>query len=242
MRKVTGRMREHRGKVLLTEWDLDAHGFRALVTIQGSRMPRTVADRRSLFFCGARLADFHGLVVNVDPRANHFRLWDLDAGREEGFGSRFLEQSHGLVWVSSFGPSVKLVDLSRRSQLSLLAWWRRSSRQRDPEVKTSPAAEDSPITMSLLGKPQRGPTDRRRVGLAEAARRLVMAVGESGVRRTRVAKRLWARGTKPLQREGFARGRQAPGKGAVGGLRRPWRRPWLQRLRPGRQPRPARAS
>jgi hypothetical protein len=103
---------------LLTEWNLDAHGFRALITIQGSRMPRRVADRRSLFFCGARLADFHGLVVQADPSTNHFRLWDLDTGREEGSGSRFLEQNHGLVWVSSFGPSIKLVDLSRRSQLT----------------------------------------------------------------------------------------------------------------------------
>jgi|GEM_PF-5463564 len=113
-----GRNRPLPGRALLTEWNLDAHDFRAIITIQGSELPRRVAARRSLLFCGARLTDFHGLLVNIDPRTNRFRLWDLDPGSKEGFGARFLDQRHGLVWVTSFGSSVKLVNLVMRSQLS----------------------------------------------------------------------------------------------------------------------------
>lgn len=93
----------------LTEWNLDAHDFRALITIQGSRMPAAVAARRSLFFCAARLSDFHGLLANVDPRRDLFRLWDLDAGLTQGFGTRFLDQADGIIWVSSFGTAIRSV-------------------------------------------------------------------------------------------------------------------------------------
>lgn len=106
------------GPGLLTEWDLDAKNFRAIITIQGSKMIPPVAPRRSLFFCGARLSDFHGLLVNVDPRYSLFRLWDLDGGLEEGFGTRFLDQSDGCIWVSSFGTSVKRIHLLTRTQCS----------------------------------------------------------------------------------------------------------------------------
>ena len=94
---------------LLTAWDLDAHDFRAIITIQGSRMPTAVAPRRSLFFCGARLSDFHGLLVNVDPRRDLFRIWDLDVGTAAGLGTRFLDQRDGLIWVTNFGRSLKTV-------------------------------------------------------------------------------------------------------------------------------------
>lgn len=105
------------GAGLLTEWNLDAEDFRSIITIQGSKVSPAVAPRRSLFFCGARLSDFHGLLVNVDPRLNLFRLWDLDAGRQEGFGTRFLDQRGGSIWVSSFGTSLKRVSLQRGHQL-----------------------------------------------------------------------------------------------------------------------------
>lgn len=93
----------------LTIWDLDAHDFRAVITIQGSRMPTVVAPRRSLFFCGARLSDFHGLLVNIDPREDLFRIWDVDAGLAAGFGTRFLDQGDGLIWVTNFTRALKSV-------------------------------------------------------------------------------------------------------------------------------------
>lgn len=94
------------GSRVLTDWNLDASGFRAIITIQGAKKITAVSPRGSLFFCGARLFDFHGLLVTVDPECDIFRLWDLDAGLVEGFGTRFLDQSDGVIWVSSFGSSL----------------------------------------------------------------------------------------------------------------------------------------
>lgn len=106
------------GSRILTEWNLDASGFRAIITIQGAKRITAVSRRKSLFFCGARLSDFHGLLVNIDPECDLFHLWDLDAGLVEGFGTRFLDQSQGFVWVSSFGSSLKRVNPSEGAQLS----------------------------------------------------------------------------------------------------------------------------
>lgn len=93
----------------LTQWNLDAHNFRALITIQPSRRVTSVSPRGSLFFCGARLSDFHGLLVNVAPKRNLFRLWDLEAGAQTGAGTRFLDQSNGFIWVTTFGTLIHRV-------------------------------------------------------------------------------------------------------------------------------------
>ena len=97
------------GSGLLEAWNLDAHDFRAVITIQPSRSVTRVSPRGSLFFCGARLSDFHGLLVNVAPRRSLFRLWDLEPGTEEGTGTRFLDQRDGLVWLTSFGTVLRRV-------------------------------------------------------------------------------------------------------------------------------------
>lgn len=116
MQSTARGQRSPRGPRLLTAWNLDESDFRAIITIQGSRVRKGVAPPGSLFFCGARLSDFHGLLVNVEPRNDLFRLWDLDAGRKEGFGTRFLDQRHGFVWVSSFASGVRRLNLLTRTQ------------------------------------------------------------------------------------------------------------------------------
>lgn len=101
----------------LSTWNLDAHDFRSIITIEGNRTATGVADRQSLFFCGARLSDFHGLLVNMDPTYGYFRLWDLDAGGREGEGSRFLAQRDDAVWLTTFSSTLRRVQPLRKAQI-----------------------------------------------------------------------------------------------------------------------------
>lgn len=101
---------------ILSSWDLDAHNIRALISIEPGRCAGM--SRKSLVFCGARLSDFHGLVVHMEPRSNRFRLWDVDDGLSEGFGTRFLAQHGGRIWVTNFTTQLKMVDMAVHSQLT----------------------------------------------------------------------------------------------------------------------------
>ncbi len=97
----------------LWSWNLDTNGFRALISIQGdnSDLSRAPAHRAgSLWFAGARLADFHGLLVRLELETNRFDLWDMDPGPDTGHGTRFLDQAGGAIWVSAFSPLLSRVD------------------------------------------------------------------------------------------------------------------------------------
>ncbi len=101
---------------MLSTWDLDAHNFRALITIERGHPP--AVSRKSLVFCGARLSDFHGLVVTMEPESNRFLLWDVDDALTEGYGTRFLAQHGGRIWVTKFTTQLKMVDMAAHSQLT----------------------------------------------------------------------------------------------------------------------------
>jgi streptogramin lyase len=105
---------ETRRRAKLIEWNLDPFDFRCTISIEPAVHCTAKATRGSLYFCGNRLSDFHGLLVNMEPRCDRFRLWDLDAGEAEGRGARFLAQHGRYVWVSTFANALHLLNPSSR--------------------------------------------------------------------------------------------------------------------------------
>ncbi len=104
----------------LTEWNLDPFGFRSTITIEAAAHLTADAPAGSFYFCGNRIADFHGLLANMDPKRNRFRLWDLDAGETEGRGARFLAQDGRRVWVSAFARALHRVNPRARRRTTFL--------------------------------------------------------------------------------------------------------------------------
>lgn len=107
----------------LTSWDLNALSLAPTLDIQSNRFPSPVAPATSVWFTAAtttKTANDHGLLVNLDPQTNRFRVWDIDTrlGTGTGLGANFLDQSLGAVWVSSPAAVVNRLDPVSRSQLT----------------------------------------------------------------------------------------------------------------------------
>lgn len=111
------------GAGVLTTWDLDPLEIDPGLDVQGNRFASPVAPEGSVWFTAAtttEVANDHGLLVNLDPNTNLFRVWDLDTwlGTAVGLGANFLEQDLGAVWVSVPQGMVHRLDPLARNQLT----------------------------------------------------------------------------------------------------------------------------
>lgn len=109
------------GPALLSTWNLNDLEISPGLEVQGNQLASSIAPLHSIWFTAAtttRAANDHGLLVNLDPAANRFRIWDLDTrlGIATGLGANFLAQDSGALWATSAVPVVHRVDPLSRGQ------------------------------------------------------------------------------------------------------------------------------
>lgn len=105
-------------------WNLNELSISPGLSVQGNRFPSSVAPADSVWLTAnttTRVANDHGLLVNVDPKTNLIRVWDIDTrlGTATGLGANFLDQDGEIVWVSQPQGVVNRLDPVARN---LLTW------------------------------------------------------------------------------------------------------------------------